>query len=102
MTITPGLIRDAIGELRALGFEAKRCAMLADAIEIADSSSAALIECSAPLHDDRGHAWRDLASVESIDREGIDQAVRYLTARELLERHPEQGQWVRVREPAEA
>lgn len=107
MTITPDKLRAcARAQPTSNGpqwapIEARDCMMLADAVEIADASSAALIECSAHLYDDRGHSWRDLASVEPIDSPGIEQAVQYLTARGLIERHPEQGQWVRVRDVQE-
>lgn len=99
MTITPEQLRAYYGDSGWVEIESEDCSMLADAIEIADlSSDAYLYSTLRPLDDD----WLDLATELTEDeRESIDQAVRYLTARGLLERHPEREQWVRVREVAE-
>ena len=60
--------------------------MLADAIEIADSCARSDIECHCRGDFERGY---DLASAEPEDSEMLVQAVRYLTARGLIERDGE-------------
>ena len=76
-------------------------AMLLDAMEIADSCSIADIECNVQSRErvEGGESfWYDLETVAPLDLDAITQAVRYLTARGILLRHPENGQWVSFRE----
>ena len=84
--------------------------MLADAIEIADSCARSDIECFAYSP---GDGWYDTTRVLSretkprdsvadkqaaaYDLSAVEQAVRYLLARGLIERHPERPDWVRVK-----
>jgi hypothetical protein len=64
------------------------CPMLADAMEIADSCARADIEsyCTAVGEgDDFRFWWWDVDSIEKDERESVDQALRYLDARGLVE-----------------
>ena len=71
---------------------AKDCGMLADAVEIADSCARSNIECECKGSFEDGY---DLASADYP--EALEQAVRYLLARGLIERHPEWPDLVRVK-----
>lgn len=79
--------------------------ILADALEIADESAIALIECETLTLGDHF----DLATAHDPDlsdevnasiRESLEQAVRYLKARGLLERDAERPTWVRFTDNA--
>ena len=72
--------------------------MLADAVEIADSCARADIECHCRVVDtDDDLRWYDTHVGAIEEWEAIAQAERYLTARGLIERHPEHGEWVRFK-----
>jgi len=97
MTITPEELRARTDDFDWISEEDNQ--MLADAIEIADLSSDAYLHSTLRPLDDN---WLDLTmEMTEEERETVDQAIRYLTARGLLERHPEHEKWVRVREAAE-
>jgi hypothetical protein len=68
--------------------------LVRDAVEIADESSEALLRCGLNQSDE---GWWNVASADPWDRQAIDQAVRYLTARGKIERHPKHREWVRVK-----
>lgn len=74
--------------------------MLADAVEIADSCARADIESRLLCADDNPQWW-DTSTASEEDREMIGQAVRYLTARGLIERHPERVELVRFNKERE-
>lgn len=108
MTITPDKLRSyhamAVASLKTTTWApimANECAMLADAMEIADSAARADIECQCRCAGDHdtGHWW-DTASADPEDREGIEQSMRYLDARGLLIRQPGADHIVSFREPA--
>jgi hypothetical protein len=78
--------------------------VVVDAIEIADSCARADIECNVqPVFlDGNDETWYDLDHVdpEYCDDSGpIHQAVRYLEARGLLDRHPKNPRHVKPRSP---
>lgn len=74
--------------------------VLADALEIADSTARSDIEChcghAVPYQPSERH-WYDLGTADPEDRAHVDQAERYLTSRGLLDRHPENARWVSPR-----
>lgn len=73
-------------------------AMLADALEIADESAWCLIQSETALAPtNHGSAWRDLTSADPASKGAIFQALRYLDARGLLNRHAENARWVSLR-----
>lgn len=104
--LNPASIRErANGFARALGFGPEEARIIADAIDIADESSIALLESELRISPD---GWFDLTTAadplfdEKANQEiqaTVDHAVNYLTARGLLERHPEKP-WVRMKEPS--
>lgn len=86
-----------IGGIAVIQIPVKSAAMLADAVEIADESSIALLVSelsSAKLKEIGARPYWDLDSCEPSAREAVDQAVRYLEARVRLYRHPDNQQWV--------
>lgn len=71
--------------------------MLADALEIADVHAACLLEsCTTPIFVNGKRRWCD-SSTDDGNPEDIEQAIRYLEARGLLERHPEKAHLVQPR-----
>lgn len=75
--------------------------LIADALEIADESSRALIECSCITADSKlPERWYDTWAVSAEDKEPIRQAVRYLEARRLLTRDEKQPHLVHLIEAA--
>lgn len=83
-------------------------AVIANALDIADESAEAMIECETASYSGEGREWHDLES--SIDpdltdetnariRSNLDQAARYLEARGLLDRHAEREQLVSFKDP---
>lgn len=98
MTITPDKLRAcAASGNQWAPIEAADCSVLADALEIADDSSIALLESEVKKVED---GWLDTASADDFAVDAIEQAVGYLAARGLIERHPEREKWVKVREEA--
>lgn len=88
MKVTPDQIR---AEQRELTFTAAECAVIADALEIADSCARADIESMA-IHvcSEAGRRWYDSARVYPNEPESITvvgMAIRYLDARGLLIRY---------------
>lgn len=80
-TATPNAVLLIVAELGPL---------IADALEIADESSAALIESESRT---MGDGWLSTSGLGSVA-----QSARYLESRGLLERYPDGRQWVRFRE----
>lgn len=74
--------------------------MLADALELADALARDTIRSNTTAHtmDGGKTTWWDLASWEEEDTEPLDQAVRYLEARGLLEHYPTNSNWVSPRD----
>lgn len=86
MKVTPDQLR---AERRELTFTAAECAVIADALELADDDARALIECHTQHHrDGNGHGahWYDTVLVPDEDRDAITLALRYLEGRGLLMR----------------
>jgi len=81
---------------------ADKISIVADAIEIADSCARADIECNVePIFPEVGPVtWYDLDNIDEYSGEPIDQAVRYLEARGLLDRHPKNPRHVKPRSAA--
>lgn len=78
-------------------------AMLVDAVEIADSSARADIECNVPFdHDGAGTGahWYNLDRAADEDAEAIAQAERYLEARGILLRDAKRRRVVSFKDPA--
>jgi len=46
--------------------------------------------------------WQNTSNVDTEAVEAVADAVRYLDARGLIERHPDHPEWVRVRDESEA
>lgn len=86
MKVTPYQIR---AEQRELAFTAEECAVIADALEIADSCARADIESYCPSKRGAvpGERWYDTDD-GTVDDEAISQCIRYLEARGLLMRDP--------------
>ena len=93
-TVTPDKLRASASVRNAtwLPLLASCGPMLADAIEIADESSEAMLVCHLPSSND---GWLDTDRAEVQDKEAIAQAVRYLLARGLIE---QRGALVRFKE----
>lgn len=64
------------------------------AIEIADEDAWELVQCEC-LHD--GGGWYDTSTADPIACEGLERDLRYLTLRDLIERHVEHPHLVRLR-----
>lgn len=73
--------------------------MLADALEIADESALMDIECccKAVAPAGAGQMFWDARTAARDDRENVERAVRYLDSRGLLDRHPDNRNWVSPR-----
>lgn len=85
-TLTAAFLREPHALNGVVPLAADVCAMLADALEIADRSAQDIIQCECDELDDY---WIDLSSADSIALDALAQAVRYLEARGLLERGAE-------------
>ena len=73
--------------------------MLADAVEIADESSEALIASSCITADSKlPERWYDTWAIAEEDKKPIRQAVRYLELRRRLKRDEKQPHLVRLME----
>lgn len=108
-TLQPEALRAAAETDAALVISARAGSALADAIDIADESAVALIECETLEFDYGDGVWHNLDSSTDSDltpetnnriRAGLDQAVRYLTARGLAETPEGKPHLVRFKEPA--
>ena len=96
--ITPERLRLPAIENEVLMLPASCGPMLADAVEIADSCSRSDIECHClGVDSDDDLRWYDIRVTEACELDAIAQAVRYLTARGLIEFHPEHNEWVRFK-----
>jgi len=95
--ITNQNLADAIRAMADLGvmhFYRDAAFVIADAVEIADSCARSDIECN--LSGAFADGWYDTTSGEPSDHEvWLEQALRYLGARGLIEHHPEYGHLVR-------
>ena len=66
--------------------------ILRDAIAIADSCSRSDIECNFQKGD---HGWYNTAADAELNEPWLPQCLRYLDARNLIERHPDAPHCVR-------
>jgi hypothetical protein len=80
---------------RYFTFDHEGLRFLADALEIADSTARADIECNLPYEGEGATIWYDTTRVASDDTYIIDQAVAYLEARGNLTRKPGAPEWIR-------
>jgi hypothetical protein len=92
--------QETLDELERLARTLEECGeapfrMLQDAIDIADSSARADVECHCPWTylketDDASSRWYDTARIDPEDAAHLEQALRYLRARGRINHHPEQ------------
>jgi hypothetical protein len=80
---------------RYFTFDRASLRFLADAIEIADSTARADIECNLPYEGKGATIWYDTTLVASDDCYMIDQAIAYLEARGNLTRKPDAPHMIR-------
>lgn len=79
-----------------------KISMLADALEIADSSARSDIECFCLRVDEDDTHWYSLRSATDDDRQWTEIGARYLDARGLLVKHPTREGLVRFQEASDA
>lgn len=103
--LTPRALRDAARNSHELvaGLSAEEALVLADALEIADCNSRVILRSELTPTEAKGpeamHWWLDESSADTHAKDAIEQAVRYLTARDLLNRHPVHPHWICPRWP---
>lgn len=109
-TLQPEALRASAATDAALVISARAGTALADALDIADESAVALIECETLEFDYGDGVWHNLDSAADADltpetndriRASLDQAVRYLAARGLAETAEGKPHLVRFKESAE-
>ncbi len=88
--ISPDWLRAVAAAEMSTWLPVPACLMLADATEIADSAARADVESECMIADEDGR-WFDLASYSPAPGSAdlLTQSLRYLTARGLIERHPD-------------
>ena len=94
-TISAAWLRERHPENGVIPLSASLAPMLADALEIADYSARSDIETFLRRTQARP-AWYDIRTADQEEKGYVENAVRYLTARGLLERDEKQPHLVHV------
>lgn len=100
-TISAAWLREHRPENGVIPLSASLAPMLADALEIADYSARSDIETFLRRTQARP-AWYDIRTADQEEKDYVENAVRYLMARGLLERDQHQPHLVRVMDAPEA
>jgi hypothetical protein len=66
--------------------------------ELADSAAISDIECMCIRQSADGFEWYVSDSCEDADREDLLKAMKYLAYRNLIEKHPDNKYWVRIKQ----